>query len=73
MTYVPASFVDYLTVFRQQTGRHDFISAENGGYITSITNYEIFSLVIAAFGLMIGVITLLLKLFAILDSRYKRK
>jgi len=38
-----------------------------------MTDYEIFSLVIAAFGLLIGVITLLLKLFAILDSRYKRK
>ena len=38
-----------------------------------MTDYEILSLVIAAFGLLIGVITLLLKLFAFLDSRYKRK
>ena len=38
-----------------------------------MTDYEILSLVIAVIGLLIGVVTLLLKLFAYLDSRYKRK
>lgn len=37
-----------------------------------MTDYEILSLVIAMFGLLIGVITLLLKLFTYLDSRYKK-
>jgi len=38
-----------------------------------VTDYEILSLVIAVIGLLIGVVALLLKLFAYLDSRYKRK
>jgi hypothetical protein len=38
-----------------------------------MTDYEILSLVITAFGSLIGVIALLLKLFAFLDNRYKRK
>jgi hypothetical protein len=38
-----------------------------------VTDYEILSLVITLIGLLIGVVTLLLKLFAYLDSRYKRK
>ncbi len=38
-----------------------------------MTDYEILSLVITLIGLLIGVVTLLLKLFAYLDSRYKRK
>ena len=38
-----------------------------------MTDYEIISLVITLIGLLIGVVTLLLKLFAFLDSRYKRK
>ena len=38
-----------------------------------MTDYEIISLVITLIGLMIGVVTLLLKLFVFLDSRYKRK
>ena len=38
-----------------------------------MTEYEILSLVITSFGLLIGVITLLFKLFAFLDNRYKRK
>ncbi len=38
-----------------------------------MTDYEILSLVIAAISLLIGVVALLLKLFAYLDSRYKRK
>ena len=38
-----------------------------------MTDYEILSLVITSFGLLIGVITLLFRLFAYLDSRYKGK
>ena len=38
-----------------------------------VTDYEILSLVIAGFSLLIGVVALLLKLFALLDSSYKRK
>ena len=38
-----------------------------------MTDYEILSLVITTFGSLIGVIVLLLKLFAFLDNRYKRK
>ena len=38
-----------------------------------MTAYEILSLVIAMISLLIGAIALLLKLFAYLDSRYKRK
>lgn len=38
-----------------------------------MTDYEILSLVATVIGLLIGVLTLLLKLFAYLDSRYKRK
>ena len=38
-----------------------------------MTAYEILSLVIAIFSLLIGVIALLLKLFTFLDNRYKRK
>ncbi len=38
-----------------------------------MTDYEIISLVITLIGLLIGVVTLLLKLFVFLDSRYKRK
>lgn len=37
-----------------------------------MTDYEILSLVIAAFALLIGVITLLLKLLAFLDSRMRK-
>ena len=38
-----------------------------------MTAYEIISLVIAVISLLIGAVALLLKLFAYLDSRYKRK
>ena len=38
-----------------------------------MTDYEILSLVIAVISLLIGAVALLLKLFAYLDSRYKRK
>ncbi len=38
-----------------------------------MTDNEIISLVITLIGLLIGVVTLLLKLFAFLDTRYKRK
>ncbi len=38
-----------------------------------MTSYEILSLVIGILTLVIASIALLLKLFAILDSRYKRK
>lgn len=38
-----------------------------------MTDYEILSLVVAAFVLLNGVITLLFKLFDFLDTRYKRK
>ena len=38
-----------------------------------MTDYEILSLVIAGFSLLIGAVALLLKLFAFLDNRYKRK
>lgn len=38
-----------------------------------MTDYEIISLVITLIGLLIGAVTLLLKLFAFLDNRYKRK
>lgn len=38
-----------------------------------MTDYEILSLVIAVIGLLIGAVTLLLKLFVYLDFRYKRK
>ena len=38
-----------------------------------VTDYEIMSLVIALISLLFGVFALLLKLFAFLDSRYKRK
>lgn len=36
-----------------------------------MTDYEILSLVITLIGLLVGVVSLLLKLFAYLDSRYK--
>ena len=35
-----------------------------------MTDYEILSLVIAVIGLLIGAVTLLLKLLAYLDTRY---
>ena len=38
-----------------------------------MTGYEILSLVIGILTLIIASVTLLLKLFAYLDSRYKRK
>ena len=38
-----------------------------------MTAYELLSLVLTVIGLLIGVTTLLLKLFAYLDYRYKRK
>lgn len=38
-----------------------------------MTDYEIISLMIAMIGLLIGVVSLLLKAFEYLDSRYKRK
>ena len=38
-----------------------------------MTDYEILSLVITMIGLLVGVVSLLLKVFAYLDSRYKRK
>ena len=38
-----------------------------------MTDYEILSLVIAIVGLPIASVTLLLKLFTYLDSRYRRK
>ena len=38
-----------------------------------MTDFEILSLVIASAMLLVSVIMLLLKLFAILDNRYKRK
>ena len=38
-----------------------------------MTDYEILSLMISVIGLLTGVVALLLKLFAFLDSRYKRK
>lgn len=38
-----------------------------------MTSYEILSLVIGILTLVIASVTLLLKLFAYLDSRYKRK
>lgn len=38
-----------------------------------VTAYEILSIVITTIGLIVSVIALFLKLFAFLDSRYKRK
>ena len=38
-----------------------------------MTDFEILSLVIASAMLLVSVIMLLLKLFAFLDNRYKRK
>ena len=38
-----------------------------------MTDYEILSLVIALAMLLVSVVMLLLKLFAFLDNRYKRK
>ena len=38
-----------------------------------MTEYEILSLVITLIGLLISVVAVLLKLFAYLDQRYKRK
>lgn len=38
-----------------------------------MTDYEIISLMIAMIGLLVGVVSLLLKAFEYLDSRYKRK
>ena len=44
-----------------------------GKGVPKVTDYEILSLVITVIGLLVGVISLLLKAFAFLDSRYKRK
>ena len=44
-----------------------------GKEVPKVTDYEILSLVITLIGLLVGVISLLLKAFAFLDSRYKRK
>ena len=38
-----------------------------------MTAYEIFSLMITLISLLVGVVAVILKLFAYLDSRYKRK
>lgn len=38
-----------------------------------MTSFEIVTIVTAIIGLMISVVTLVLKLFAFLDERYKRK
>jgi hypothetical protein len=38
-----------------------------------VTDYEILSLVITLIGLLVGVVSLLLKVFAYLDARYMRK
>ena len=38
-----------------------------------MTDFEILSLVISILSMGIGIVTVLLKLFAFLDSRYKRK
>ena len=50
-----------------------FLRDSLGKEVVNMTDYEIISLVITLIGLLIGMITLLLKLFAFLDSRYKRK
>ena len=50
-----------------------FLRDSLGQEVVNMTDYEIISLVITLIGLLIGVVTLLLKLFAFLDSRYKRK
>lgn len=38
-----------------------------------MTDYEIISLVITLIGLLIGVVSLLLKAFEYLDNRYRKK
>ena len=38
-----------------------------------MTDYEILSLVITLIGLLVGVVSLLLKAFEYLDSRYRKK
>ena len=38
-----------------------------------MTEYEILSLVITMIGLLVGVVSLLLKAFEYLDNRYKKK
>ena len=38
-----------------------------------MTDYEIISLVITMIGLLVGVVSLLLKAFEYLDNRYKKK
>ena len=50
-----------------------FLRDSLGKEVVNMTDYEIISLVITLIGLLIGVVTLLLKLFAFLDTRYKRK
>ena len=44
-----------------------------GKEVPKVTDYEILSLVITVIGLLIGVVSLLLKAFEYLDSRYRRK
>jgi len=38
-----------------------------------MTDYEILSLIITSAGVLVSVVMFLLKLFAFLDNRYKRK
>ena len=38
-----------------------------------MTDYEILSLVMTVIGLLVGVVSLLLKAFEYLDNRYKKK
>ena len=38
-----------------------------------MTDYEIISLVITLIGLLVGVVSLLLKVFEYLDNRYRKK
>ena len=41
--------------------------------VLKVTDYEILSLVITLIGLLVGVVSLLLKAFEYLDSRYRKK
>jgi len=51
----------------------DFQESTKERRVPKVTDYEIISLVITLIGLLIGVVSLLLKAFDYLDSRYHRK
>ena len=59
--------------FRVLYASLDLSKDVKGKEVPKVTDYEIISLVITLIGLLIGVVSLLLKAFEYLDSRYRRK